>query len=96
MGRYLTEHKGLILMLNRTGSEVSMVNSSNYFLSPGGLVCPLDLQPLGKAGLQFILKALLQAIWVDFKGKGFCELKAMFNYFFIKDLRTERMLSEGP
>lgn len=45
------EHKGLILMLNRTGSEVSMINSSNCFLSPGGLVCPLDLQTLEKAGL---------------------------------------------
>lgn len=83
-------------MLNRTGSEVSMVNSSNYFLSPGSLACPLDLQPLRKTSLQFILKALLQAIWVNFKGRGFSELKAMFNYFFIKDLRAERTLSEGP
>lgn len=50
-----SEHKGLVLMLNRTGSEVSMENLSNYFLSPSGLVYPLDLQTLGKAGLQFIL-----------------------------------------
>lgn len=46
-----SEHKGLILVLNRAGSEVSMVNSSNCFLNRGGLVCPLSLQTLEKPGL---------------------------------------------
>lgn len=67
-----SEYKGLILILNRAGSEVSMVNSSNYFLSHGGLVCSLGLQTLEKAGLLGYLKYLyfMQYGWI-LKGEDF-------------------------